>query len=52
MPERKVKEKIRIVDERTVEVSLPNVDGYERIAMECSASFAKLADWPESVSKI
>jgi serine/threonine-protein kinase RsbW len=37
-----VKEKIRIVDERTVEVDLPNVNGYERIAMECSASFAKI----------
>jgi serine/threonine-protein kinase RsbW len=37
-----VKEKIRIVDERTVEVNLPNVNGYERIAMECSASFAKI----------
>jgi len=37
-----VQEKIRIVDERTVEVDLPNVDGYERIAMECSASFAKI----------
>jgi serine/threonine-protein kinase RsbW len=37
-----VKEKITIVDERTVEVDLPNVDGYERIAMECSASFAKI----------
>ena len=37
-----MKEKITIVDERTVEVDLPNVDGYERIAMECSASFAKI----------
>jgi serine/threonine-protein kinase RsbW len=37
-----LKEKIRIVDERTVEVSLPNVGGYERIAMESSASFAKI----------
>jgi len=37
-----VKEKFRIVDERTVEVSLPNVSGYERIAMESSASFAKI----------
>jgi len=37
-----VKEKIRIVDERTVEVSLPNVTGYERIAMASSASFAKI----------
>jgi serine/threonine-protein kinase RsbW len=31
-----------MLDDRTVEVSLPNVDGYERIAMECSASFAKI----------
>jgi len=37
-----VNEKIRMLDERTVEVSLPNVSGYERIAMECSASFAKI----------
>ena len=32
----------RMLDERTVEVSLPNKLGYERIAMECSASFAKI----------
>jgi serine/threonine-protein kinase RsbW len=31
-----------MLDERTVEVSLPNVNGYERIAMECSASFARI----------
>jgi serine/threonine-protein kinase RsbW len=31
-----------MLDERTVEVNLPNVNGYERIAMECSASFAKI----------
>ena len=37
-----MKEKVRMLDERTVEVDLPNVDGYERIAMECSASFAKI----------
>jgi len=37
-----VKEKITILDERTIEVNLPNVDGYERIAMESSASFAKI----------
>ncbi len=35
-------EKIRMLDDRTVEVNLPNVSGYERIAMECSASFAKI----------
>ena len=37
-----MKERIRIIDARTVEVNLPNVNGYERIAMECSASFAKI----------
>ena len=31
-----------MLDAQTVEVNLPNVDGYERIAMECSASFAKI----------
>ncbi len=31
-----------MLDKRTLEVNLPNVDGYERIAMECSASFAKI----------
>ena len=35
-------EKIRMLDDRTVEVNLPNVTGYERIAMDCSASFAKI----------
>ena len=33
---------VRRLDERTVEVNLPNEMGYERIAMDCSASFAKL----------
>jgi serine/threonine-protein kinase RsbW len=33
---------VRMLDERTVEVSLPNKVGYERIAMECSASFARI----------
>lgn len=31
-----------MLDGQTVEVSLPNKLGYERIAMECSASFAKI----------
>ena len=35
-------EDIRLLDERTVEVNLPSVAGYERIAMECSATFAKI----------
>jgi serine/threonine-protein kinase RsbW len=30
------------LDERTVEISLPNKIGYERIAMESSASFARI----------
>lgn len=37
-----MKQKIRMLDDRTVEVNLPNVNGYERIAMECSASFARI----------
>ena len=37
-----MKERFRMLDKRTVEVNLPNIDGYERIAMECSASFAKI----------
>jgi len=37
-----VGENIRLLDERTVEVNLPSVNGYERIAMECSATFARI----------
>ena len=33
---------IRRLDERAVEVNLPNRRRYERIAMDCSASFAKI----------
>lgn len=36
-------EMIRMVDGNTVQVSLPSVFGYERIAMECSAAFARIA---------
>ena len=36
------RETVTILDGRTVEVTLPNKLGYERIAMECSASFAKM----------
>jgi len=32
-----------MLNEPMVEVSLPNKVGYERIAMECSASFARIA---------
>ena len=33
---------MRMLDKRTVEVNLPNEIGYERIAMACSASFARI----------
>ena len=33
---------VRRLKKRTVEVSLPSRIGYERIAMDCSASFAKM----------
>jgi serine/threonine-protein kinase RsbW len=35
-------EMVRMIDDQTVEVSLPNRLGYERIAMECTASFARI----------
>ena len=37
-----MKKSISMLDDRTVEVTLPNRIGYERMAMECSASFAKM----------
>lgn len=44
---------IRILDERTIEVNLPSKIGYERIAMEYSASFAKLVGLlPERVEDL
>ena len=33
---------VRKIDDQTIEVSLPNITGYERIAMDCSASFARI----------
>jgi serine/threonine-protein kinase RsbW len=43
----------RMLDERTVEVSLPNKLGYERIAMQCAASFAKIVGFmPERVEDL
>ena len=36
------KESVRMLDEHTIEVNLPNKLGYERIAMACSATFAKI----------
>ena len=44
---------IRMLNENTVEVSLPNKLGYERIAMECSASFAKIVGFlPERIEDL
>ena len=37
------REMVRMLDGQTIEVSLPNRLGYERIAMESSASFARIA---------
>lgn len=33
---------VRILDDQTIEVNLPNRMGFERIAMDCSASFARI----------
>ena len=47
------RELIRMLNENTVEVSLPNKLGYERIAMACSASFAKIVGFlPERVEDL
>lgn len=47
------REMVKMIDERTVEVSLPNKLGYERIAMECSASFAKIVGFlPERIEDL
>ncbi len=44
------KELISILDDHTIEISLPNKLGYERIAMACSASFAKIVGFlPERI---
>jgi serine/threonine-protein kinase RsbW len=44
---------IRMLDQNTIEVSLPNKIGYERIAMACSASFAKIAGFlPERIEDL
>jgi serine/threonine-protein kinase RsbW len=36
----------RQLDEDTIESNMPSKMGYERVAMECSASFAKIAGFP------
>ena len=44
---------MRMVDKRTVEVTLPSKIGYERIAMACSASFAKILGFvPERIEDL
>ena len=44
---------IRRLDKNTIEVSLPNKLGYERVAMACSASFAKIVGFlPERVEDL
>jgi len=39
---------IQMVNDNTVEVSLPSEIGYERVAMECCAAFAKLAGFDQA----
>lgn len=42
-----------MLTENTIEISLPNMLGYERIAMACSASFAKIVGFlPERVEDL
>ena len=44
---------MKMLDKRTVEVNLPNEIGYERIAMECSASFARIVGFvPERIEDL
>ena len=44
---------IRKLNDHAVEVSLPSRLGYERIAMDCSASFAKMAGFtPERIADL
>jgi serine/threonine-protein kinase RsbW len=47
------KEAVRMLDENTIEVNLPNKMGYERIAMACSAMFAKIVGFlPERIEDL
>jgi len=47
------REVVGLLDEQTIEVSLPSKIGYERIAMQCSASFAKMVDFaPERIEDL
>lgn len=47
------KQTVRMLDRQTIEVNLPNEIGYERIAMACSASFAKIVGFvPERIEDL
>ena len=49
----KNKKFVRMLDEHTIEVNLPNKLGYERIAMSCSAAFAKIVGFlPERIEDL
>lgn len=39
--------KQKILDDRTIEISLPNQLGFERVAMQCSATYAKTVGFLE-----
>ena len=44
---------VKMVDGQTIEVSLPNRLGYERIAMACSATFARMVGFvPERIEDL
>jgi len=44
---------IKMFSESTIEVSLPNKLGYERVAMACSATFAKIVGFlPERIEDL
>jgi len=43
----------RVLDERTIQINFPSEVGYERVAMECSAAFAKMAGFlPERIEDL
>lgn len=47
------KKMIKLLDKHTIEISLPNELGYERVAMECSASFARIVGFlPERIEDL
>jgi serine/threonine-protein kinase RsbW len=49
----KAAEMVRMLDDQTLEVNLPNKFGYERIAMDCSASFARIVGFvPERIDDL